>query len=194
MTEIEMVNIKDMKNAVSNDNDEQKENNSFRNIFLSSFFTIVILIISVSYGVTWVVLFIVYLKNTESENLPSVCDALIKWDKVLIIIQLITTSLHFISSIIQLFNSAQGEETADSIVRYITTCRSCINYIAGIVILLAINITYFKIEDASQCGNIGVLNLVYIIIEWCLVGFFICFVIVLCTFAVISKKMKDQLE
>lgn len=183
------------KLSIDSINVEIKENNeNLKTIFMGSLFTVVILILSVSYGITWAVLFIIYI---DKDELPNQCKSLVAWDKILIIISFITAGLHIISSVIQLVSSAKGDNASNdssNIVKYITTCRSCINYLAGIVLLLALNIEYFKLDDPSICKSLADLNLIYIIVEWCLVVFFFCFVVVLCVFAVISKKMKNQLE
>jgi hypothetical protein len=167
---------------------EDDKNEHLKQIFMGTLFTIILLIISVSYGVTWSVLFIIYIDL----ELPAECDSIKSWDKVLIVVSFISAGLHIISSVIQLIGSAQDVDS--NIAKYITTIRSCINCLSGIVLLLAINIEYYSLDNPSICEELATLNLVYIIVEWCLVGFFICFVVVLCVFAMITKKMKNQLQ
>lgn len=170
-----------------------KKDSKTKIIFMGSMFSLIILLLSVSYTVSWTVLFILFLKDEYTSE----CDSIKKWNKALVVISIISITLHIISYTLQFIVTTKREESSKSmtIVKYINTFRSCINYITGIVLLIGINVEYANLENSSTtCGRLSVLNMVYIITEWTLIGFFICFVVLLCIFAIISKKMKDQLD
>lgn len=171
------------------ENKVQSTEDKFKAIFMGTLFTIILLIISLSYGITWAVLFVIY---TNNEEYSSVCQSLRKWDKSLYIVLFICAFLNLVSSIIQLISSAADKES--NIAQYITFCRSCINYLAGIVILIGINVEYFNLENPSDCGNLAKLNLAFIITEWSILGFFICFILSVCILSLIIKKKKNTFE
>lgn len=173
-------------------NVKTKKDSKTKTLFMGSMFSLIVLLLSVSYTVTWTILFIIFLKDEYTSE----CDSIKKWNKALVVISIISITLHIISYTLQFIVTTKGEESSKSmtIVKYINTFRSCINYITGIVLLIGINVEYANLETSSTCGRLSVLNMIYIITEWTLIGFFICFVVLLCIFAIISKKMKDQLD
>jgi len=158
--------------------------NKVRSIFMGTFFTILVLLLSVSYGMVWGILFLIY---TNEDRDPS-CANLVSWDKALYIVQFLSAGLHLISSIIQLVATSYDKES--SIPKYIMGCRSCLVYLAGITILIGINVSYFSHEDITKCGNLKNLNLAYIITEWTIFGSCICLVCVVCIFSIIFKKRR----
>lgn len=162
----------------------------FKSIFMGTLCTIILLLISLSYGITWGVLFLIYTKKDEFSN--EECQELKRWDRALYIVHFICAFLHLISSVIQLLASAYDKDS--NIAQYITFFRSCINYIAGIVILIGINVAYVRLEDTSICGSLSKLNLAYIICEWAIIGFFICFVFVVCIVSLTLKKRKHTFD
>lgn len=159
--------------------------NKVRTIFMGTFFTILVLLLSLSYGMTWGVLFLVY--TSEYDYNPS-CDNLIKWNKALYIVQFISAGLHLISSVIQLIATSRDRESG--IPKYIMGCRSCLVYLAGLTILLGINISFFSHPNIDECGDLKILNLAYIIAEWTILGSCICLVYVVCIFSIIFKKRR----
>ena len=168
----------------------QTSEEKFKGIFMGTIFTIVLLLIGLSYGITWAALFIRYTDENKYQ-FQEECKILIKWDRALYIVLIITSALHLISSIIQIIASAKNKDS--SIPQYITFSRSYINYIAGIVILIGINVEYFNLDQPKLCGKLAKLNLAYIIIEWSMMGIFIGFVLVVCLISLLLKKKKDKL-
>ena len=158
--------------------------NKVRTIFMGTFFTILVLLLSLSYGMIWGILFLIY---TSQDYDPS-CENLVSWNKALYIVQFISAGLHLISSIFQLITTSYDRES--SIPKYIMGCRSCLVYIAGLTILLGINVSYFSHPDISLCGSLKELNLAYIITEWTILGSCICLVCVVCIFSIIFKKRR----
>ena len=156
-------------------------------IFMGTVFTLILLLISLSYGLAWAILFLVYTSQYEYD--PS-CSTLISWDRALYITQFISSGLHIISSVIQLISSSYDIES--SIPKYITGCRSCIVYVAGITNLVGINVTYFKHGTIEICADLQKLNLAYIITEWTIMGSFICFVCSICIISLALKKIKAR--
>jgi hypothetical protein len=67
-----------------------------------------------------------------------------------------------------------------------------IGSIAGLTILLGINISYFSHPDISLCGSLKELNLAYIIAEWAILGSCICIVCCVCVVSIIFKKRKKH--
>lgn len=169
------------------DNPEINETseNKVRTIFMGTFFTILVLLLSLSYGMIWGILFLIY---TSKGNFDESCDNLVSWNKALYIVQFISAGLHLISSVFQLVTTSYDRES--SIPKYIMGCRSCLVYIAGLTILLGINISYFSHPDISLCGELKALNLAYIITEWTILGSCICLVYVVCTVTIIFKKRR----
>ncbi len=159
--------------------------NKVRTIFMGTFFTILVLLLSLSYGMTWGILFLIFTEKGEYN--PS-CDNLISWNKALYIVQFISAGLHLISSVFQLITTSYNRES--SIPKYIMGCRSCLVYIAGLSILLGINISYFSHPNIDECGDLKKLNLAYIITEWTILGSCICLVYIVCIISIIFKKRR----
>jgi hypothetical protein len=158
-----------------------------RSIFMGTCFTILVLLLSVSYGMVWGVLFLVW---TSKETYPPQCDELVSWDKALYIVQFISSGLHLVSSIFQLIATSYDRES--NIPKYIMGCRSCLVYIAGICILIGINASYFSNPKIDDCRDLKGLNLAYIITEWTILGTCITFVCVVCNVSLLLKKRKNK--
>lgn len=159
--------------------------NKVGTIFRGTFFTILVLLLSLSYGMTWGILFVVY---TSNKKYDPACNNLISWDRALYIVQFISAGLHLISSIFQLIATSYDRDS--SIPKYIMGCRSCLVYIAGLTILLGINVSYFSQPNIKVCGDLMTLNLAYIITEWTILGSCICLVYVVCIVSIIFKKRR----
>ena len=159
--------------------------NKAKNVVTGTLFTILLLLVSVSYGLTWGILFIVY---TNKSDYDESCNNIKSWDKALYILQFISSGLHIVSSVIQLILISNDKES--SIPNYIMGCRSCIVYIAGISILFGINISYFRHEDISKCKELQTINFAYIITEWVILGSCICLVCATCIISIIFKRKK----
>lgn len=158
--------------------------NKIKSIFMGTFFTILVLLLSMAYGMTWGILFLIY---TKAEY-PPVCQSIVGWDKALYIVHFISSGLHLVSSIFQLIATSYNKES--TIPKYIMGFRSCLNYIAGISILIGINVSYFSNPNIDQCGDLTGLNLAYIITEWTIFGSCILFVCAICIFSMIFKRRK----
>jgi hypothetical protein len=156
-----------------------------RSLFMNSFLTILVLILSVSYGVMWGTLFLVY---THEINFDAQCLNLVQWDYALTIVQYISAGLHLISTIFQFIASSRNRES--NVPKYIMGVRSCLVYVAGLVILIGISVAYSQVKDINLCGNITNLNLAYIIVEWSLFGFCFLFVCVICVASILLKKRR----
>jgi hypothetical protein len=156
-----------------------------RSVFMGTFFTLLVLLISVSYGMTWGVLFVVYIGQNDYHP---VCDIIKAWDRALYVVFFISSGLHLISTIFQLIATSYDKDS--NIPKYIMGCRSCFSFIAGLTILIGINISYFSNEDISLCADLQTLNLAYIITEWTLMGFCFCCVCVVCSLSICLKKKK----
>jgi hypothetical protein len=156
-----------------------------RSVFMGTFFTIIVLLISVSYGMTWGVLFVVWIGRADYHP---VCDTIKSWDRALYVVQFIAAGLHLISTIIQLI--ATGYDKDSNIPKYIMGCRSCFSFVAGLTILIGINISYFTNADISLCGELQALNLAFIITEWTLISFCLCCVCIVCSLSICLKKKK----
>lgn len=150
----------------------------------------IITIVASFYGLTWAILFIIFLTK-ENNNLDK-CKTLRNWNVVLIVFSFLIVILNCISFILQ--NCCIQTNTLTNISKYLITIRSCINCLVSIIILIGITADYFSIKEPQDCGDLNLLNLIYIIVEWCLFGFFTCCIMVMCIIAVITKKNKDQLE
>jgi hypothetical protein len=171
-----------MENPEINDTSENK----VRSIFMGTFFTILVLLISLSYGMIWGILFIIFTKRDD--NFDSNCDTLISWDKALYIVQFISAGLHLISSIFQLIATSYDRES--SIPKYIMGFRSCLVYISGMTILLGISVSYGNLPSNTKCGDLLKLNLAYIITEWTILFSCIFLVCIVCIISIIFKKRK----
>lgn len=170
----------------------ESSDQKFRSIFMGTVFTIILLIISLSYGLTWAILFLIYTESSKREDYDEACEVLISWDKALYIVNFISSFLHIVSSIIQLVASSHDKES--NIAKYITSCRSCLNYMVGFVILIGINVSYFKINHGEgKCGDLAKLNLAFIIVEWTLLGSCVCFVYVICIVSLSIKKKNNRI-
>jgi hypothetical protein len=156
-----------------------------RSVFMGTFFTLIVLLISVSYGMTWGVLFVVWIDRTDYH--PT-CETIISWDRALYVVQFISAGLHLISTIIQLVSTSYDKDS--NIPKYIMGCRSCFLFIAGLTILIGINISYFSNEDIALCGDLQALNLAYIITEWTIISFCFLCVCVVCSVSICLKKRK----
>jgi hypothetical protein len=175
------------------DNPEIAESseNKVRTIFMGTFFTILVLLLSMSYGLIWGILFLVYSGNEMAKpDYDISCDSIISWDKALYITQFISAGLHLISSVFQLITTSYDQDS--SIPKYIMGFRSCLVYIAGLSILIGINVAYFGHPNMNVCGDLKGLNLAYIICEWTILGSCICLVYVVCIFSIIFKKKKKN--
>lgn len=159
--------------------------NKAKTVVTGTLFTILLLLVSVSYGMTWGILFLVYTNKTEYDES---CNNLKSWDKALYILQFISSGLHIISSLFQLIMISYDKESP--IPNYIMGCRSCIVYIAGLSILFGINISYFSHENISICKELKTINFAYIITEWVILGSCICLVCVTCIISIIFKRKK----
>jgi hypothetical protein len=164
---------------------EETTENKVKSVFMGTFFTIIVLLISVSYGMTWGVLFLVWISHTDYHP---ICETIISWDKALYISQFILAGLHLISSVIQLISSGYDQDS--NIPKYIMGCRSCFLFIAGFTILIGINISYFSNEDIALCGDLQKLNLAFIITEWTIISFCFLCVCVVCSLSICLKKRK----
>jgi hypothetical protein len=158
-----------------------------RSIFLGTFFTLLLLLLSVSYGVTWGVLFVVYINKTIYH--PA-CSNIISWDTAIYIVQFISAGLHLISTILQLVSTSHDKES--NIPKYIAGARSCFLFITGLSILVGINISYFSNENIELCGELQTLNLAYIITEWILISFCCLCVCIVCGVTICHRKKKTN--
>ena len=159
--------------------------NKVRTIFMGTFFTILVLLLSLSYGMTWGILFLYYISKYDYDES---CQNLVNWDKALYIVQFMSAGLHLVSSVFQLIATSYDRES--SIPKYIMGFRSCLVYIAGLTILIGINVSYFSHKDIDKCNALKGLNLAYIITEWTILGSCICLVYVVCIISIIFKKRK----
>jgi hypothetical protein len=158
-----------------------------RSIFLGTFFTILLLLLSVAYGVTWGVLFVVYINKAVYHP---VCSNIISWDTAIYIVQFISAGLHLISTILQLISTSYDKES--NIPKYIAGARSCFSFITGLSILVGINISYFSNPHIELCGDLQVLNLAYIITEWIVISFCCLCVCIVCAVTICLRKKKKN--
>jgi hypothetical protein len=159
--------------------------NKAKSIVTGTLFTILLLLVSVSYGMTWGILFLVYTSKSEYDQS---CNNLRSWDKSLYILQFISSGLHIVSSVFQLVMISYDKDS--SIPNYIMGCRSCIVYVAGLIILFGINTSYFSHPDISLCKELKTINFAYIITEWVILGSCICLVCVTCIISILFKRRK----
>ena len=169
----------------------ENSENRVRSIFMGTFFTLLLLLLNMSYGLMWGILYLVYIdKEINSPTYNDSCDQIVSWGKALYIIQFLSTGLHLVSSIFQLIATSYDQDS--NIPKYIMGLRSCLVYIAGMTILLGINVAYFNHANMNLCGSLKNLNLTYIITEWTILGLFICLVCVVCIFTIIFKRRKKN--
>lgn len=143
---------------------------------MKSIFTVIFAFIYIGYDIGWSCLFI-YETSLPNDNK---CETLIQWDKALYIVLLLISFLHLTSCILSwYFYSKQKLLIAISI------CKSMCNYIAGIVIMIGI-ITSFNKEE---CERLKRYNMIYIITEISIIGFF-CFFI--CAMSIIKFSIKKK--
>ena len=161
--------------------------NKAKTVVTGTLFTILLLLLSVSYGMTWGILFIIY---TSKASYDESCNNLMSWDKALYILQFISAGLHIVSSVIQLVMISYDKES--TIPNYIMGCRSCLVYVAGLSILLGINISYFSHPNIDICKELKTINFAYIITEWVILGSCIGLVCVVCIISIIFKRRKKR--
>lgn len=154
-----------------------------KNICLGAPVTIGILLLSVAYNCTWAVLFL--LKTSETLTTDD-CNTLNKWDFALSIVLFATSGLHLISVISQLL-------LVKSCRYWISCCRACATCVANLIVLIGVNITYFGLSKRDVCSDLADLSLYYIIVEWIILGVFVCFIIALVVLAIINKKSQNKI-
>jgi hypothetical protein len=161
-----------------------------RSIFMGTFFTLLVLLIGVLYGMMWGILFVTWVSKAVYH--PS-CLTLISWDKALYVVQFICAGLHLVSTIMQLVSTSYDKDS--NIPKYIMGCRSCFSFTAGATILVGITFTYFTNENLDLCGDLKTINLAYIITECTLISFCCLCVCVFCSLSLCVKKnrkIKDE--
>lgn len=158
---------------------------NLKNICLGAPVTISIFLLSVAYNVTWAILF---LNNSNLIELQATeeCKSLQNWDFSLSIVLFITSGVHLVSVIMQLI-------LVTSSAYWISCCRACITCVANFVILIGVNIAYFGLESSNGCSDLANLTLYFIIVEWIILGVFICFIIALVLLAIINRKSQKKL-
>ena len=72
------------------------------------------------------------------------------------------------------------------------SCKGCINCLIGVILLIGVNVAYFKTNKVKQCGNLQKAMLGYIICEWTIMGSFILCVCLVCSISIICKRMKKN--
>ena len=145
-------------------------------ITMKSIFTVLFAFIYIGYDIGWSCLFIYITSHPNEKN----CEALIQWDKALYIVLLLISFLHLTSCILTwYFYSKQKLLIA------ISLCKSMCNYIAGIVIMIGIITSFNK----GECESLKKYNMIYIITEMSIIGFFCIFI---CAMSIIKFLVKRK--
>ena len=144
-------------------------------------------LLSICYTLVWG---IVLLFTIERHSYPSNCKNLVDWGRGLYFIQLLSSFLHLIASIIQLISNYKNVDSA--IPKIMMSCKGCINCVIGVIILIGVNVAYFKTKNVKRSESLQKVMLVYIICEWTIMGAFILCVCLVCSISIICKKMKKH--
>jgi hypothetical protein len=153
--------------------------------FTGTIWSIMALLLSVSYGVIWGSFFLVY---SSRDVYPKTCQTLIKWDQAIYILYFISVSLHLVSTLIQFIVNTRDRESP--IPKFITAFRSCLSYLAGMAILIGLTLEYASLEEPEKCGDLAKINMIYIILEWTILLTCVLFVYVVCIVSIFMKKRK----
>ena len=144
-------------------------------------------LLSICYTLVWGLIFIT---TIERNSYPSNCKNLVDWGRGLYFIQLLSSLIHLIASIIQLISNYKNIDSA--IPKIMMSCKGCINCLIGVILLIGVNVAYFKTSKVKQCGNLQKAMLGYIICEWTIMGSFILCVCLVCSISIICKRMKKN--
>lgn len=144
-------------------------------------------LLSICYTLVWGLIFLL---TIERHSYPSNCKNLVDWGRGLYFIQLLSSLLHLIASIIQLISNYKNYDSA--IPKIMMSCKGCINCVIGVILLIGVNVAYFKTKNVKKCDNLQKAMLGYIICEWTIMGGFILCVFLVCSVSIICKKMKKN--
>ena len=165
MNEFKLMNN---KNNISNSPDSNIE--KITGLITGVFF----LLLTIALSCTWSILFVSFLAN--SPNIEY-CRNLRAWDTALYIYGFINAG--FILIILILNIVFKNNSSVLQSVSKMNSFKMCINSIAGPTFIIGISIVYFGLKNPEYCGdNLSTLNLVFLIIEYSLIG--LVFLILFC--------------
>ncbi len=144
------------------------EDTKLRKKLNSTSCTLIMFLFIVGYEIAIAILFLFF----SYDVIQPQCQTLVAWNKALYILYFLSALLNIIATLIQIITNLKDSEN------YLPKCiigiRSAIHYVAGIVMLIGINVNYVNIENIEECGKrFKILNLVFIIFEWILIGGFL---------------------
>lgn len=157
------------------------------NIIITTILSMTFTLLSVCYTLIWGLIFLIYI---EKNTYPSVCKDLIQWGRGLYVIQLFSSLIHITASVIQTISNYKNIDSA--VPKIMMSCKGCLNCVLGIILLIGINVTYFKNKNKNSCGKLQKITLGYIIAEWTIMGGFIFCVCLVCSVSIICKRMKKN--
>ena len=146
-----------------------------------------VLTFAIVYNLVWAIIFASVLSKYSNNE---TCDTIRRWDTALFIFYFVLVAINLIFLLLNMFitdNAKLAKVTAAN------NIRACFTGIGSFVILIGISASYGDLSMPSFCGDgLATLNLLYIIIEWIIVGFVLA--ILLCMVfngVVLAKYRKD---
>lgn len=140
--------------------------------------------LAICYYISWAIIFIIY---TSSES-DIKCKALVQWDRALITVLLFISAINLFTALINYSFSYKNVYLCSGI----SVCKSCLNYIGGIWIMIGIINAYCSIgNNNALCKSLKQANLAYIIIEMAIIGNCCFFVFAMC---IIGQYRKQKTE
>ena len=123
--------------------------------------TLLFSIISLLYTLLFLIFFIIYNEKKYPDTSPQECNLLRKWNRVLIAGLCFSVVIIIFCTYYQLSNRKNEAK-----VTLILLIRTVINYLIGLIFLIAITVVYFTRNNIKNCPNVRYVDLVYIILEW----------------------------
>ena len=125
--------------------------------------------ISLLYTLLFLIFLIIFNEKKYPNTSPNECNLLRKWNRVLIAGLCLSVIIIVFCTYYQLSNRNNEPK-----VTFILLIRTLINYIIGLIFLIAITVVYFSRNNIENCPKVRYIDLVYIILEWII--FSICIV------------------
>ena len=126
--------------------------------------TLLSMIISSIYQITFLVLIIYYTEKKYDEGKDfsvGECNRLKKWNRVIYIGLAVSFVFFIVCTILQIINKEKEKYIA-----ILLLIRTVFNYIVGLFFLISITTVYFGIDEIEICPPVRKVDLAYIICEW----------------------------
>jgi hypothetical protein len=135
-------------------------------------------IFSIMMNATWAIL---YSKTLKKINYDAIrCSNVVEWNNELFTVSLLSVIVDIIRIIMKLCSVS----TKSCFYSFLSSMRECCLGLASLVILIAVTITFRNENEVPFCESLNTLNLVYVIVEWGLMGLVILVVcLIICFFS-----------